>query len=218
MYLSCTLGAFGPFRIPITAKPATADDGHIAVVDPVANREWSFWQAKNAGGSWSASAGSAVSMAGDGVAPRGTAGSNAANFPLLGGLIRPEEILQGRIDHALVFGMSGIGAGAPACPASHNAGSSTDPGALREGQKLQLDPSLDVESLALTPWQKTIARALQKYGMYLRDGSGSLTIYGENTFGRGYDAWASVGLGGQEYPSIAGLPWNRMRVLDAPSC
>lgn len=215
---ACTLSAFGAFRIPVTAKADPSGDGHLVVYDPATDREWGMWQAVSSGGSWSASAGAAVSISGDGVAPARTASGNAANFPMLGGLIRPEEILQGRIDHALVFGMPGVGAGAPVCPATHNAGSSTNPAALREGQKVQLDPSLNVDALSVPAWQKTVLRAMQEYGMYLRDGSGSLAVYAENPISRGYDAWAKVGLGGRGAVALAGIPWERFRVLDAPDC
>lgn len=214
---ACTLGAFGPVPIPATAAPDPAGDGHLAIVDPELGREWGMWQATTSTGRWTASAGAAVSLAGDGVAPRGTASGNAANFPMLGGLIRPEEILQGRIDHALVFGLPGIGEGPPVCPATHNAPTTTHPDALREGQLLQLDPSLNVDALAVPAWQKTIMRALQRYGMYLRDNSGSFAIYAENPIARGYDAWAKVGLTGSSV-SLASLPWSRFRVVAAPDC
>jgi hypothetical protein len=215
---ACTLGTHGPFAIPATAVPDPSADGHLTVYDPIRNREWDMWQARPAAGAWTASAGAAVSMAGDGIAPHGTASGNAANFPLLGGLLRPEELLQGRVDHALVFEMPGVGAGRPVCPATHNAGSATDSNALREGQKLQLDPALNVDSLAIPAWQKTIARALQKYGMYLRDGSGTLAILAENTGSRGYDAWTLLGFGPGSSLSLARLPWDRFRVLAAPDC
>jgi len=214
----CTLDAFGPVPIPVTAVPDADEDGHIAIYDPVTQREWGMWQAKNAGGSWSASAGAAVSTAGDGVAPPKIGSGNAANFPMLGGIVRPEEILQGRIDHALVFGLPGIGAGPPVCPATHNAATSSDPNALREGMRLQLDPSLDVDSLPVPAWQKVVMRAMQTYGMYLRDNSGSLAVYAENPVSRGYDAWALVGLPGPDNPGLAGIPWDRFRVIDAPDC
>ena len=211
----CTLGAFGPFPIPFTAMPNPSDDGHLAVYDPVTQREWDFWQAKRTSGGWSASAGAAVSMRGDGVAPPRTGAGNAANFPLLGGLVRPEEILQGRIEHALVFGLPGIGKGPPVCPASHNAATTSHPDALREGQLLQLDPSLDVDALPVPGWQKTLMRAMQKYGMYLRDNSGAFAIYAESPNSRGYDAWSHVGLRG-DYQPLRGMPWERFRVIAAP--
>jgi hypothetical protein len=210
---ACTLAAFGAFAIPATARQDPSNDGHLAVYDASSQREWDLWQAVP---TWSASAGAAVSMQADGIAPAGTASGNAANFPLLGGLIRPEEILQGHIDHALVFGMPHVGSGRPFCPATHNAGSTA--GGLPEGVKVQLDPTIDVNALAIPAWEKTIARAMQVYGMYLRDGGGTLSVYAENPLSRGYDAWAPLGLGGVDSASLAGIPWNRFRVLDAPYC
>jgi hypothetical protein len=154
-------------------------------------------------------------MTGNGTAPEGTASGDAANYPLLGGLVRPEEILQGHIDHALVFGLPGVSNAGHLCPATHNDGSSSDPNALEEGTRLQLDPSVNVDALAIPAWQKTIAHALQTYGMYLRDQGGSLAIWAENPIARGYDAWAKVGLSGDS-ASLAGLPWSKMRVVSAP--
>jgi hypothetical protein len=144
---ACTLGAFGAFRIPDTAAPDPSADGHLAVYDSSSAREWDMWQAVKSGTSWNASAGAAISTNGNGTAPVGTASGNAANFPLLGGLIRPEEILQGHIDHALAFGMPGVSQLGYVCPATHHDGTTTNPNALEEGTRLQLDPSVDVASL-----------------------------------------------------------------------
>jgi len=69
--------------------------GHLAVVDPGAKYEWDLWDARKDGGVRSPSAGAALDMSGNAVAPAGTAGGDAANLPLLGGIVRPEEILQG---------------------------------------------------------------------------------------------------------------------------
>jgi hypothetical protein len=216
----CTLGAFGAFRIPVTAKPDPGGDGHLSVHDRAARREWGMWQASHDAdaGRWSASAGAAVSLAGDGIARGGKASGNAANFPLLGGLVRPEEISYGRIKHPLAFGQPGIGPGRPVCPATSNVATTRDPLALREGTLLQLDPAVDVEALDLPPWQRVIARALQEYGMYLRDNSGTLTVYAENPVSRGYDAWARVGLRGESVGFSSAFPWRRMRVIAAGNC
>jgi hypothetical protein len=214
-YTPCTLGNYGSFRIPVTAVPDPSSDGQLAVYDPSSGREWGMWQAKYANGRWSASDGEAVSTTGNGTVPAGTVGSNAANFPLLAGLVRPEEILQGHIDHALVFSVPGVSSTGHVCPATHNDGSTTDPNAPLEGMRFQLDPALNVGALQIPPWQKTIARALQTYGMYLRDQGGTLAIAGENPVSRGYDAWANVGLQGVSI-SIAGIPWNRLRLVASP--
>jgi hypothetical protein len=216
-YSNCTLGAFGAFQIPTTAAPDPSADGYMAVVDPSSQREWDMWQASSSGSAWTASAGAAVSTAGNRVAPTGTASGDAANFPLLAGIVRPEEILQGHIDHALVFGMPGVSDLGHVCPATHNDGSSSDPNALEEGTHVQLDPSLDVDALPIPTWEKTIARAMQTYGMYLRDNGGSFVVYTENPVSRGYDAWAKAGLPAGGSVSLAGIPLDKLRVLPAPN-
>jgi hypothetical protein len=214
-YNPCTLTAFGAIPIPITAAADPSSDGHLAIYDPASGHTWGMWQAVHSGLTWSAGAGEAVSMTGPGLVPANTTGSNAANFPLLAGIIRPEEILQGHIDHALVFTLPEIWSAGHVCPATHNDGSSTNPSALKEGMRLQLDPSLNVDSLSVPSWEKIILKAAQTYGMYLRDGSGTLGIMAENPISRGYDAWAKVGLTGSSV-SLAGIPWDKFRVVTAP--
>ncbi|HUQ23743.1 MAG TPA: fibronectin type III domain-containing protein [Gaiellaceae bacterium] len=233
----CTLGdadGSGSLRIPANAVPDPSGDAHLAVYDPEAKREWDLYDAIcrvagadckrvwREGRSWSAKGGARIDLSGDGVVrPGRSASGNAANLALLGGLIRPEEILQGRIEHALVFSLPGIGEGPPVCPATHNApvgGGLGVTDALREGHRLRLDPSVDVDALPLPAWQRTIARALQRYGMYLRDNGGTMGIYAENTINRGYDPWRDeLGLPGLSVP-LAGIPWSQFRVLDDPTC
>jgi hypothetical protein len=214
---TCTLGAFGQVPIPVGANPDPSGDGHLAVYDPSTQREWDLWDAQRTTTGWQAGAGAAISTSGNGIAPAGTAGGNAANFPLLGGLVRPEEILQGHIDHALVFAMPHVSNLGQVCPATHHDGSSTDPNALEEGTRVQLDPSVNVDQLAIPAWEKTVARAMQVYGMYLRDQGGSLAIFAEDSASRGYDAWAKVGFaGGLSSASLAGIPWDHFRVVSAP--
>jgi hypothetical protein len=209
----------GRVRIPLGTKPDPSEDGHLAVWDPFARREWDFWMARydEASDTWSAAAGAAMSTDGNGIVPRGRASGNAANFPLLAGMLRPEEIARGRIDHVLMFGMPHVAAGKPRCPATHNAGDSHDPAAMPEGTRLQLDPKLNVDALQAPAWEKTVMRALQRYGMFLRDGSGSLVLYAENVVNRGSDAWADVGLATKTGSvRLTAVPWSRMRVIAPP--
>jgi hypothetical protein len=216
VYTSCTLGTFGRLPIPVTAAADPSADGQLAVYDPSGGREWDMWQASNRGGVWSSAAGAGVSTGGNGIVPAGTAAGDAANFPLLGGLIRPEEILQGHIDHPLVFTMPGVSSVGHVCPATHNDGWSSDPNALEEGTRLQLDPSVNVDALSIPAWEKPVVRAMQAYGMYLRDGGGSFAIYAENPVSRGYDAWSKVGISGGDQVGLSGIPWSKLRVVTAP--
>lgn len=210
------LNRFGPIHIPDGVKPPPSSDRHMAIYDPVQQREWDLWQADCC---WSASAGQAQStISGDGIAPRGALGASAANFPLLGGLVLAAELRRGHIDHALHFSMPNVREGEPVCPATHNDGEESNLLALPEGTRMQLDPALDVDALPLPRWQKTIARALQRYGMFLRDAGGSLAIAAENTADRRPDAWTP--LFGPKIEAAffsSAFPWSRMRIL-APDC
>jgi hypothetical protein len=71
-YSDCTPGAFGAVPMPATAAPDPATDGQLAVVDPASKREWDLSQARKTGGVSSASAGAALDMTGNAVAPAGT--------------------------------------------------------------------------------------------------------------------------------------------------
>jgi hypothetical protein len=128
--------------------------------------------------------------------------------------VHPEEIAAGHIDHPLIFATPNVGTG-HICPAVHDDGKNTDPLALKEGSLLQLDPTLDVSALSIPAWEKTLARAMQRYGMYLADGGGSTSIGAENPVNRG-DLWGSVGLSGDAAYFAPGFPWERMRVLSPP--
>jgi hypothetical protein len=216
--ISCTVYAcpdmnqFGPVPIPAGTRTDPSPDGHLAVWDPVTRREWDFWISGCPNACHQAGGGGSFSTAT--LQPWVTYGANATDIPLLAGIVHPEEIKAGRIDHPLIFGSPNVGVG-HVCPAAHSDGRNAESRALQEGTLLQLDPALDVSALSIPAWQKTIARAMQRYGMYLTDGGGSLSIGGENPINRG-DLWAEVGLMGDSILFDSNFPWARMRVLTPP--
>jgi hypothetical protein len=196
--------------IPGKAKPDPAGDHHMTIIDRSTGCEYDFWQAvHNTDGSWSASWGNATLSTGTGVYAGGWA-TTAAGFANGLGKIRPEELAAGSINHALVFGFPYTKEGGPVLPATSSDGHSTASGAIPEGARLQLDPSLDLASLGLNAWQATIARALQKFGMILGDTGGTV----------GLSAVNAISFPGTPYPwgdvSYAYLPTSllqHMRVL-----
>ncbi|MDQ4124103.1 MAG: hypothetical protein M3134_00690 [Actinomycetota bacterium] len=207
------------FRIPAHAVPTTGSDHHLAVLDPSADRELDMWIAERAGSDgWAAGSRFTFSMSASGPCAVGQRcnGAVAAGFSLMGGVIRPEEIAAGRIDHALVFTTPMTKSGVIACPASHTDGKFPDVGAMPEGARIQLDPDFDVAGTSWPAWKKTVARALQRYGAYLGDTGGTVAIRGEADVNRGYNAWAMAGA--PEGASLSDLPWGRMRVLDFETC
>jgi hypothetical protein len=214
----CNIGV-PPFGIPASAKTSGGSDAHMVVLDP-AGRELDMWDgAKALDGSWSAGVRTVISATGSGMqCNQGqTCGRpNASGFALAGGILRPEEIAQGHIDHALVITTPLTRSGYFACPALGTDGKSTDPASLPEGARVQLDPSLNVDATSMPSWMKVVAKALQTYGAYVVDTGGSLSIRAESNLGRGYDAWALAGV--PSFPSLSGLPWQLLRVLRIDRC
>ena len=165
--------------IPADAAPSPDSDAHLAIIDDASGCEYDFWQATRASdGSWSAGWANATSTASTGWYPYSATGSGDA---LSAGLITPEDMASGSIDHALKFAFPYTKAGGPVLPAVASDGTYTNAGAIPEGAHLQLDPSLDLSTLNLTPWQKVVARSLQTYGMYLTDTGGGVAIPAQET-------------------------------------
>ena len=160
-----------------------------------------------------------------GVYPRGMS-ARGSGFPLLAGVIWPDEFKNG-IRHALLFAnsmpkgcpdslktdaekLSSKGVpGCPVWPATDSDGENTDIFALPEGARLQLDPTINLDSFNLKPYEKIIAKAMQEYGMYLTDsGDTGIALYAidpksylsdpyEGIFSSAdYDAYGSVKLDG----------------------
>ena len=207
------------FRIPAGAQPATGSDHHLTVLD--GRRELDLWQARydSPTDSWSASTVLVNDAAGSGAAcpeRKHCNAANAAGFALLGGLVWPQELRAGHIDHALALTTPFTRAGYIACPATHTDGKSADPDAIPEGARIQLDPGFDVASQPWPEWKKTLARALQRYGGYIVDTGGALAVRGVSDLNFPDNSWAAAGT-----PTQAGLfdlPWDRMRVLQLRPC
>jgi hypothetical protein len=203
--------------IPEGVTPSAGRDAHIVIWDPRAGIEYGFWQfGKDADGNYTATNGyrypTTTGHAGrfaDGLAGRG------AGLPYLGGIVRKWEIEQGRIDHALAFAYDTPSA-AFVFPASKSDGGLLDGSGgteLPEGTRLQLDPDAteaDFDAWGLSAPARIIARALQVYGMYVVDCSGSSKIYIEDRITAGWDATITRDL-------VSAIPWDRFRAVEPPA-
>jgi hypothetical protein len=178
--------------VPVTsamyAEPTK--DGHIIVVDPQKNTAWEMSHFQAANGApicttfniWDLN-GSGVANPDEGVRwwARGGRGSG---FPIIAGLLRPEELQSGEIRHALVFTFpknrkADNGKQMFIPPAARGDGKELGREYPIEGMRLQLDPSLtarDFDRWGLTRDAKVVARALQRYGMYDGDNGGAMAI------------------------------------------
>ena len=200
--------------IPDDAKADPANDGHLAVLDRSSNCVYEMYRARRDGGGWTAEWVNGTPADGSGIYPDGLA-TRASGFSITAGLIWPEELRKGRIDHALVFAYPHTRAGDPVPPATRSDGRDTGPDALPIGAHLVLDPDLDLSTLGLSGPELTIATALQRYGMYLADSSRGLSLFAVHPQSYRTDPYTEFFGSGEDniYAGIDGIPFDRMKVL-----
>jgi hypothetical protein len=199
--------------IPDGAIPDPEGDGHMTVIDLTTGFEYDFWQAKqNDDGSWEASWVNRISLDSDGVYPYGM-GARASGFANLVGLIWPEEFEQGYIGHALFLSIPHPAAGGPVWPATESDGRSRKEGAIPEGARLQLDPTLDLDQFDMQPYERIIAEALQIYGAFVGDAGGTVDVKAVNPMSYPEDPYPE-GWFDTRWVTLTGIPWEHMRVLE----
>jgi hypothetical protein len=214
---TCPTDSLNPIPIPADMKPPPGSDGNTVIVDWLQRLAISLHQPHaNSDGSWSATWVTVTNLNGSGVPPEGGNGSGVSH---LAGVVEVDEIAGGHIDHALAFSTEVACRDLLRYPARKTDGQSTVPDCVPEGTRVQLDPSIDVDQLAVPDGVKTVARALQEYGAYAVDRGGApLALYfqvapdARDGFpGRVY---ADAGLT-NDYFSTEEVPWHRLRVLNS---
>jgi len=197
--------------IPAGARPDPMEDAHLTVIDPGTRCEYDLYGAARTTNGWTAKWANVTSTAATGIYPSGLS-TRGTGFAPLAGTIWPAELRNGRIDHALVFAYPYTRSGGPVYPATASDGKSTLATALPQGARVQLDPALDLSTLKLNPYERTIAEALQRYGMYLGDTGGALALYAISP--QSFDTNPYTGLLPDEpYVSLNKIPVNKFRVL-----
>jgi hypothetical protein len=203
--------------IPADARPAAGSDGHLVVHQPSTDTLWEFWRFQRGPDGWHARWGGKMRHVSrnPGAFPA-PLGATATGLPLIAGLIRPEELRRGHIDHALAFSLPEARAGVFARPATRTDGQTDSPGAIPLGTRFRIDPDLDLGRLSLTPVGRMIAEAAQRYGIVVRDKGGSISFYGEDPAPTGTNPWYGTSgwfAGRSPNQVLARFPWDRLRLL-----
>jgi hypothetical protein len=184
----------------------------MVVIDKAADCEHDFYEARrDASGRWVAGWQNSIRLSSDGVYPKWSA--RGSGFGLLGGVIFPAELRQGEIRHALLFSFPYTKAGAPTRPATESDGTTDSSLAIPMGTRVRLDPTLDLNTLTLTPYERTIAIALQRYGMILGDTGGGISLYAVHPQSYKTDIYAGLLPETDPYARLPGIPVDRLQVL-----
>jgi hypothetical protein len=89
------------------------------------------------------------------------------------------------------------------------------------GARLRLDPTVNVDLLALSPVARALARAAQQYGLIVRDiTNGNVAFYAEDPTTAGAGAYDPAGPLGDvaHWDALKGFPWDRLQLLASRSC
>ena len=111
-------------------------------------------------------------------------GTSATGIALLAGLMTIEEQKRGAINHPVHFAIPESRQSFWSFPAQRTDGQIDDENAIPQGTIFRLPANLDLDEIEMDPYARMIARAVQRYGMVLRDTAGAVVFYAENPGGR----------------------------------
>ena len=192
--------------VPFFAVPGSGAKPQMTIHQPSSGTIWEFGGMRNVGGQWEACTGGQISAASSGVFPS-PYGITASGLAVLGGQLSSQELTSGTISHTIGLTLSRTNS--VTWPASQYAGSTS--GAPAMGQRLRLDPSVNIDALGLSSAARAIARAAQTYGIIVWDNGPSVGFTAESTASstsRGLpDPYGATSL------SLAGFPWDKLQAL-----
>jgi hypothetical protein len=205
---------FAAVPLPSDARPAPGADAHLSVFQPSTDTLWDFWKLTRAADGWHARWGGKMrNVSRDAGYFPDPVGATGSGLPLLGGLIRIDELRTGVIDHALALGIPEVKAEEYVWPAQRTDGASTNPQAIPEGTRFRLDTKLDVNALGLPPVARLMALAAQRYGIVVRDVAGAVTFYSEDPGPSGRNPYPALYRNLSADQLLADFPWSSLRVV-----
>ena len=172
----------GAYRVPLKAlvEGGQASDGdrHVLAVDRKRCKLYELYRAfaqNRPKPRWNADSGVIWNLRSAALRSEGFTSADAAGLPIFPGLARFDEAASGRIDHALRVTVSST-RDAWVRPASHCAGSGSDPSAPPMGLRLRLSAGYDIS--VFTGPARAIAVALKQYGLIVADNGSNWFISG----------------------------------------
>jgi hypothetical protein len=167
-----------PKNAPIEGYPHPGNgDRHVLILDRDNCWLYELYSSyPQSNGNWDAASGAVWDLLNDEQRPYTWTSADAAGLSVFAGLARYDEVASGQIQHALRFTLQNS-ENAFTPPATHWAGTSTNPYAAPMGMRMRLQASYDISSFP--PQAQTILTALKTYGMIMADNGSSMFITGD---------------------------------------
>lgn len=197
--------------LPTGATAAAGTDGALSIYNPATDTLWEFWQARISGGRMTACAGGRIdhvsTSTGAFPSPYGVSASGLAFAPLVVSIAEADALT---IDHPVYMALSDTAPGRFVGEATRTDGWQ---GVIPEGQRVMLDPAVDVDALPMNPLGKAIARAAQTYGFVVADKTSAGINVGVEGDYQQPGAWDRVmrdrAGGAAAWAVLEGFPWER---------
>jgi hypothetical protein len=166
-----------PPNAPIEGYPAPGSgDRHVLVLDNSNCWLYELYSSyPNSDGTWNAASAAVWDLLNDEQRPLTWTSADAAGLPIFPGLVRYDEVAQGKIEHALRFTARKTRR-AYVAPATHFASKDNDASLAPMGVRVRLKASVDVS--AFPARVRPILVALKRYGMFLADNGGPFFLSG----------------------------------------
>jgi hypothetical protein len=163
---------------------------------PSTGKYWDFWGIQKTGNKVFNSAGQYVDewriqwggkidniATNPGYFPRtawGAFGTQATSLAFLAGIITIAEQRVGVINHALHLLLPETRGGGWTWPAQRTDGYIADTNAIPQGTAFRLPANLNLDAIDMDAYARMLAKAVQKYGMYVSDTAGVVAFRAEN--------------------------------------
>jgi hypothetical protein len=167
-----------PANAPIEGGATAEGDRHVLIID---RDNWKLYELYAAypaadGKSWRAGSGAIFDLKSNALRPAGWTSADAAGLPIFPGLVRYDEIVDGKaLRHAVRFTCQRTRR-AYVAPARHFASSLTDANLPPMGMRVRLKAGFDISGFP--PNVQTILKGLKQYGMILADNGSNWFISG----------------------------------------
>jgi hypothetical protein len=170
----------GPYPIPanpfIEGGSNSTGDRHVLIWDTDTCKLYELYSAYPQGNNiWNAGSGAIYDLRSNLLRPAGWTSADAAGLPILSGLVRYDEILNGEITHAIRF-TAALTRDQYVWPARHQAGSTSSASVPPMGQVFRLKANFDISSYP--PEIQIIFTAFKRYGIILADNGSNWYVSG----------------------------------------